>query len=64
MALHQFPMDLGFGVGAKGEQSAELSYTLKTSEDKKEVVSFSDLVTFTSNADQPLIVYFDLTSWS
>jgi hypothetical protein len=64
IALHQFPMDLGFGVGAKGEQSAELSYTLKTSEDKKEIISFSDLVAFTSNADQPLIVYFDLTSSS
>jgi hypothetical protein len=64
MSLRQFPVDLGFGVGAKGEQSAELSYTLKTSEDKKEIISFSDLVAFTSNADQPLIVYFDLTSSS
>ena len=53
MTLHQFSMDRGFDPG--GEKSVELSYTLETSEDK-EIISFSDIVTFSDKAEDSFVV--------
>jgi len=61
MAIHQFSMDLGLGPGGKGEMSVELSYTLQTSEDRKEILSFSDTVTFSTKPEDSLILYVNLT---
>jgi len=54
-------MDLGLGLGIKGDMSVELSYTLKTSEDKKEIISFSDTVTFSDKPGDSLILYVNVT---
>lgn len=57
--VHQFPMDLGLGQGTKGDMSFELGYVLKTSEDKKEILSFSDTVKFGDKATDSLILYIN-----
>ena len=54
-------MDEVLGLGANGEKTVDLSYTLETSEDKKEIISFSDTVTFSDKAEDPIIVYVGLT---
>ena len=54
-------MDLGLALGASGDTSIELSYTLKTSEDKIEIISFSDTVTFSDKTENSLILYVNVT---
>jgi hypothetical protein len=61
IAIHQFSMDLGLGPDAIGGRSVELGYMLKTSEDKEEIISFSDIVTFSDKAEDSLILYVNLT---
>ena len=60
IAVHQFSMDLGLGLGVTGDLSIELGYTLKTSEDKKEIISFSDTVTFSDKAEDSLSLYVNI----
>jgi len=54
-------MDLGLGLGAAADMSFELGYTLKTSEDEKEIISFSDTVTFSNKAEDSLMLYVNIT---
>ena len=61
VTIHQFPMDLGLALGASGDTSIELSYTLKTSEEKIEIISFSDTVTFSDKTENSLILYVNVT---
>jgi hypothetical protein len=52
---------LGLGQGVTGDMSVELGYMLKTLEDNKEIVSFSDTVTFSNKAEDSLVLYVNIT---
>lgn len=54
-------MELGVGGGSPGDMLAQLGYTLKTSEDEKEILSFSETVDFGSEKEPSLILYINVT---